>query len=383
MPTGGTTGQALVKQSDDNFALDWATISEDSGGTPDDGSVTTPKLADGAVTEPKLADSAVTTNKLGFGAVTREKIAQYAVGNRQLEDNAVSTDVVADAAITNSKLANKSATLQKWGRPNYYVNNAGTIEPGVDGNPWLMPVYGQNLEKSQAIENARWVGAEMDDIFDLGVIHVGTEDNPSVEQNFVLEHRAGAIKANHIRPPWDLENLIGISFVTTQDSYSHTAPLLHRLTTPWVTEGESLFTLNPNLVSFTVPNKKTARTRGISHIYVVAGSVAGITDDSTRTEIIEAIENESNIYSEIDVSLSPVMALNNTVRWPGAGEYSSSMITFAENGSGAAVRTHIAANRTTTTISVTPLFTETAQRDTYPFTGNEFVAFYIARLIGG
>lgn len=86
----------------------------EGGGIPDDGAVTTPKLADGSVTTAKVANAAITDNKLAAGAVTAAKIsadavntvaiAAGAVEEEQLADDAVTKDKIADAAITRAKL---------------------------------------------------------------------------------------------------------------------------------------------------------------------------------------------------------------------------------------------------------------------------------------
>lgn len=66
--------------------------------TPEDGSVSTAKLADLAVTTPKLADEAVTTPKMADGSATTPKIADGAVTTPKIADHTVTTAKLADVA---------------------------------------------------------------------------------------------------------------------------------------------------------------------------------------------------------------------------------------------------------------------------------------------
>jgi len=70
---------------------------------PDDGSITTAKLADSAVTTAKIADD----------AVTQDKLADNSVGGNQLKSNAVATDKIAGGNVTTGKIADSAVTTAK------------------------------------------------------------------------------------------------------------------------------------------------------------------------------------------------------------------------------------------------------------------------------
>ena len=79
---------------DSTNGLQWEAKSSGTGGTPDDGSVSTNKLTNGAVTTVKLADGSVTTPKLADDAVTTAKIDDDAVTAAKVADNSIGADAL-------------------------------------------------------------------------------------------------------------------------------------------------------------------------------------------------------------------------------------------------------------------------------------------------
>lgn len=78
------------------------------GGIPDDGSVTTPKLADNAVTEAKLETNAVTARVIAADAVGGPEIVSGAVGASEIATGAVGSAEVQDNSLTADDLASNS-----------------------------------------------------------------------------------------------------------------------------------------------------------------------------------------------------------------------------------------------------------------------------------
>ena len=80
-------------------------LSTYAGGVPNDGSVTTLKLADDSVTAAKIATGAVGSTELANGAVGSAALAAGAVTNTRLLDANVTTSKLADDAVTAAKIA--------------------------------------------------------------------------------------------------------------------------------------------------------------------------------------------------------------------------------------------------------------------------------------
>ena len=77
---------------------------------PDDGSITTAKIANLAVTAEKIASSAIIESKISNGSVTGVKIANSSSNNSV---RAIGTDHVKDDAVTTAKIADQAVTLAK------------------------------------------------------------------------------------------------------------------------------------------------------------------------------------------------------------------------------------------------------------------------------
>jgi len=73
------TGGGVFAKDDAGTETELGAGGGGGGGTPDDGSVSTVKIADSAVTTPKLANGAVSTTKIADGAVTKAKLAADAL----------------------------------------------------------------------------------------------------------------------------------------------------------------------------------------------------------------------------------------------------------------------------------------------------------------
>lgn len=96
------------------------------GGTVDDGSITTPKLADGAVATAKIASGAVNSAALAADAVTSAKIAADAVTSVKIAAGAVGTLELADLAVTQQKIAADAVTNSKINDGAVQSNSLGT-----------------------------------------------------------------------------------------------------------------------------------------------------------------------------------------------------------------------------------------------------------------
>ena len=103
---------------------------------PDDGSITTAKLAANAVTTAKIDPLAVTNGKIADNAVTTAKIVDNAVNNSKLgndsvtgsniADNAVATEHITDSSVTAAKLASGVQTTINNNADNRVITGSGT-----------------------------------------------------------------------------------------------------------------------------------------------------------------------------------------------------------------------------------------------------------------
>ena len=271
-------------------------------------------------------------------------------------------DLIRPTSITYDKLENAF----NW------VDNGGVITKAV-GFENIALVYKQ--QTTIGSNNSEWVPANLDDIFELRAGQIGT--NPSTAQhNYDLKFRDGAIRKYDINPTDDLENLIGINFIQNPAILSNGNPLRPRLTIPWQREDRTLFAdsqFSTSEVRFTVPRTRTRITRGITHVLVKAGRLAGITNNTSRTDIINGIQTGTSVYNEIIVPLSAAYAKNNMAgNRPGFDRYN---ILFA---SGVTCAIEIKAEEDGT-IDVTAELNDS----TSALNGNEFLAFYAVRGIGG
>ena len=227
--------------------------------------------------------------------------------------------------------------------------------------------------------NEEWVPVNLDEIFTLSSVQIGADDNPNKQHDYGLEFKPGAIKQADILAVDNLENLLGITFIQNPAIISNGNPLRPRLTTPWFTgdlldnNGNSVFALDVDDVKFTVPRKRTAQTRAITHFLIKAGRVSGVDNTTTRTEAINAIQDHDNTYHEISVSLSSAYAKNNAAaRRDGFDRYN---ILFA-NGVSCAIEVKANVDGTLEVIGE-------VNESTSTLNGTEFLAFYAVRGIGG
>lgn len=89
------------------------TVSSYAGGTPNDGSVTTSKIASSAVVTASIADGAVTGAKILDGTITSTEFAAGAVDTSALADSSVTSAKIVDGAIATADIANAAITPAK------------------------------------------------------------------------------------------------------------------------------------------------------------------------------------------------------------------------------------------------------------------------------
>lgn len=135
IPSGGTQGQVLKKDTGTDYDVSWQNDETGGGGGGglseaqvkaeikgfaqadqptnlvstadiDDDAITAAKIATGAVVTDGIGNNAVTSAKIGSNAVTAAKIAANAVGASELADNAVDTAAIANNAVTRPKIPN-------------------------------------------------------------------------------------------------------------------------------------------------------------------------------------------------------------------------------------------------------------------------------------
>ena len=186
------------------------------GGTPDDDSVTTAKLADGSVTTPKLASAAVTEAKIASSAVTNDKLANgavdafklevasvtetrladSAVAARGLATDAVETAKIRDLAVTGGKLADGAVTAPKIGNNAVteakLANNSVTGGKIADGEITGAKIVDRTITREKLANAA--VGTLQIDTAAVGSqqLQVAAVGTPSVANDAITEPKLSA-----------------------------------------------------------------------------------------------------------------------------------------------------------------------------------------------
>lgn len=119
-----------------------------TGGSIDDGAVTTAKLADNSVTAAKIADnaigsseiadSAVTSAKIASNAVTSAKIPTDAVGSAQIAADAVGSSEIAAGAVNTAEIADRAVTGAKTSTITETKTDAATTPVAADNGKLLL-----------------------------------------------------------------------------------------------------------------------------------------------------------------------------------------------------------------------------------------------------
>ena len=262
-----------------------------------------------------------------------------------------------------------------------HADNAGSIDP-IKGFDLMGLFFTRRTDIGHGDE--RWVFGQCDDVFELVSVQIGTDDNPNRTHNYGLAIKNNVIRYQHIVDPLDLDNLLGIVFLQyPTGTVQQGTVLIPRLTTPWTAGDDPLlatFTKSPTEVKITIPNRRNAATRSVTHLLVRAGRVSGINNTSSRSDIINATTAADAVYQEMHLPLAVVQGHGPGAPVATAIEYSNYGIAFANgneascnlrvehdisNGQGAIVaRAHHGASIT-------------------GFNGEEFLAIYMTRGVGG
>ena len=252
-----------------------------------------------------------------------------------------------------------------------HVDNGGVIEPAV-GFENLGLIF--KRQEGTGSPNSEWVAVNYDTTFILRHSTIGTDPNTQ-QFNYDLVLRDGVIRANKILPSWDLDNLLGVTFIQYPSAPSNGDMMVHRLTTPWVQERTDLFPVTESFVNMTVPAKRTDVTRGITHILVRSGRVSGISNTSTRTEIINAVTNDDNIFGEVTMPINTAYTVQSTTVSARNRSFAYG-VNFALSVTCGIETEHLFATGTTNIKAI-------VNNTTNNFDGTEFLAFYAMRTIGG
>ena len=256
----------------------------------------------------------------------------------------------------------------------FFVDNGGTIEPSF-GYEVMFMAYKNQTGLGHA--NDRWVFANLDEIFRLASVTIGTDPNTQ-EHNYSLEFKDGVIKKSSIRATTDLDNLIGTMFVQYPTPANLNEILVNSRTftgggSGWYVEDatNTIFPLTANQAKFTIERDLNPTQRDIISIMIRAGRATGITDSSLSSAIVAATTNENNIYQTINIPVQVGFQVSGTIASASthyhilfaAGVHAYIRVTSEETGD---TRVQVLVSNTTNS-----------------FNGNEFVSFYAVRGIGG
>lgn len=129
VPSGGTTGQALTKASDEDGDVIWKTIQSGAGVSIEeieamikiksediqDAAITNAKIAQAAITEANIAHGAIATAHIQDGAIDNAKIGVAAIKSANIDVAAINSTHIQDAAITDAKIQDAAITTAKIG----------------------------------------------------------------------------------------------------------------------------------------------------------------------------------------------------------------------------------------------------------------------------
>ena len=267
-------------------------------------------------------------------------------------------------------------TYEKLERAFLWADNAGSIDKEY-GFENMALVY--KTSTSTGSNNAEWVPTDLDTLFRLESSQEGSGQD--ARHNYGLRFNPGAIQHEDINPIDDLEQLIGVDFVRDPATVANGNPLRSRLATPWYAGGllnidnSAAFPLDSTEVKFTIPRKRTTITRGITHILVKAGRLPGVTDASSRAAVLNELKDDNTIYHEITIPATATYVVNNNTiaRRDGYQRYN---VLFA-SGISCAIEVRSNLNGTT------DILAESNSGAATGFNGDEFLAFYAIRGIGG
>ena len=270
---------------------------------------------------------------------------------------------------TNISLTDNAIEYKKLINSYNWVDNAGSIDRAV-GFETMGLIFKQST--SIGSNNAEWVPTDFGTLFELQSAQIGTDPN-TAQHNYGLHFQPGVIKSADIRQIDDLDNLIGITFVRGPATVNVGQPLRTRLTKPWVQENE-IFDLSSTLATITIPRKRTKNTRSITHMLVKLGRISGVTDATSRTDIINSVQRSASVYHEILVPvISSYGKANGTNLKAGIDNYNG---LFA---AGVSCSIQLTTDNTTGEVFISADLNDTSTS----FNGDEFIAVYAVRAIGG
>ena len=320
-------------------------------------------------------------------------------------DYATETEAKA-LALTNKVLApiNLAQVVAAWARANG-VAGAGKMPIGqverayehADDAGDIVQVFGFDLmgflfTKRTDIGhgNEAWRFVRFDDIFELVSQTIGTDPNTR-QFNYGLRFKSNVIHYNHITDLLDLDNLLGIVFPQYASGTVATGnALIPRPVGPtsvsWIAGDDALlnntFTKSGSEVKITIGNKRNAASRGITHLLVRVGRVAGIDATSSRSDIINATRPDSVVYYEAHIPITVVQGHGgpSVPAFSTGQEYSNYGIAFA-NGNEASCVLQVEHTISSGQGAITAKAHHGSS--TTGFNGTEFLAFYVVRGIGG
>ena len=338
-----TVGQYLTATTNNRFT--WVNAPSGGGSIADD-SVTPAQIKTGAT--PKALDVPVVNTTDGFAWIPASSFSGF------IQAGSLQYNTLVDAT--------------------HYVDNAGSIDPR-EGDYNMALVFKRQMGVGP--HNEAWVPTSLDEIFQLNHVQIGADDNPNKQENYGLEFKAESIRKQDIRQVDNLDNLIGATFLALPGGGGLVNGNIYRsrLTQGWESGNVSIYPVTAGSIQITIPAKRNAETRSITHILVKAGRVSGIANNASRTDVINAIENNDNVFQEVLVPLSSSYGFAET-----QGRRNRYQHYDVQTAGNAFIGIRVSKLIASPSMRVEAVVNNGGNN---PLNGNDFLAFYAIRGIGG